>query len=124
MEKPALNRLKHLMQLREEVEELNEHHPWLPPADWCDGGTYLELLLDVPDMTQDSLQLSYDEEQVYVSGERQTTGHFIQKERPTGRFSRTFRFPEEVLTENTTAHLGHGVLRIRFEKKHPTIDAE
>ncbi|MGX9686603.1 Hsp20/alpha crystallin family protein [Deinococcus wulumuqiensis] len=124
--KPVLARLQHLMTLREEVEALAHDGPWTPAADWRDAGTHLELLLDVPGVDPASLALEEDGGQLTVSGERQDAAGegrpLLSRERPSGRFSRLLSFPEPVRPESGDATLAGGVLTVRFEKLHPTID--
>ncbi|SEJ00436.1 HSP20 family protein [Deinococcus reticulitermitis] len=121
---PVLARLHHLMALREQVETLGQTGPWVPAADWRDADTHLELLLDVPGVDPESLALHEDGQQVTVSGERPGPAQLLRAERPSGPFSRTFTFPEAVCPNSGQAHLGGGVLTVRFEKKCPTIDVE
>ena len=119
-----LARLQHLMTLREQVETLSDGGPWVPAADWRDVGTHLELLLDVPGVAPESLALAEEGQQVTVSGERTPPGRLLSSERPGGPFSRTFTFPQEVHPASGEASLAGGVLSIRFEKLHPTIDVD
>lgn len=122
MNEPVLSRLQQLMTIREDVENLGRPGPWHPAADWLDGGTHLILLLDVPGVNPDSLALEEEGSTVTVSGEREAAEHLLQGERASGVFTRTLSFPEEVLPRTGQANLSQGVLTVRFEKKHPTID--
>ena len=119
---PVLARLHHLMTLREEVESLTVGGPWTPAADWRDAGTHLELLLDVPGVDPESLALEEDGGQLAVSGERPGPTHLLSSERPVGRFVRRLNFPQQVRPDSGAASLAAGVLTVRFEKLHPTID--
>ncbi|WP_189067139.1 Hsp20/alpha crystallin family protein [Deinococcus radiotolerans] len=122
MNEPVLARLQHLMTLREEVETLAGLGPWTPAADWCDGDTHLELHLDVPGVHPDSLELLEEGELVTVAGQRPETRRLLRHERPSGTFRRTFTFPEPVIPNTGEASLNGGVLTVKFEKKHPTIN--
>lgn len=110
------------MTLREEVELLGETAPWWPLADWQDEGLFLVLLLDVPAADPQSLSLTEEGNELTVRGERHLPAALLHSERPSGSFSRTFNFPEEVIPGSGQASLAGGVLSIRFEKKCPTID--
>lgn len=110
------------MTLREEVETLEGAVPWTPPADWVDGDTHLTLLLDVPGVDADGLELHEDGDTVTVAGRRDTPHSTLQAERPSGTFTRTLRFPQSVVPQSGEASLNAGVLSVRFEKRHPTID--
>jgi len=122
MNEPVLARLHHLMTLREEVESLAGVGPWTPAADWCDGDTHLELHLDVPGVQPDSLELLEEGDTVTVAGQRPEVTRLLHAERPSGTFRRTFTFPEPVVPQSGQAALSGGVLTVKFEKRHPTIN--
>lgn len=122
MNEPVLARLQHLMNLREEVETLGGVGPWLPPADWTAEDSHLVLHLDVPGVLPDSLELLEEGTTVTVAGERLAPERRLQGERPSGTFRRSFSFPDEVLPQTGEAQLMNGVLSVRFQKRHPTID--
>ncbi|GGJ64065.1 Hsp20/alpha crystallin family protein [Deinococcus aquiradiocola] len=122
MNEPVLARLNHLMHLREEVEEVGTAFPWEPAADWLDLDTHLLLVMDVPGLDPDHLELLEDGDEVTVAGERDERlgGTTLRRERPGGRFSRTLAFPEPVLPGTAEASLKGGVLQVRFEKRRKT----
>ncbi|MDP9762770.1 Hsp20/alpha crystallin family protein [Deinococcus enclensis] len=122
MNEPVLGRLQQLMTLREGVESLSGTGPWIPAADWLDSDTHLTLLLDVPGVETDSLVLEEEGTLLRVMGERAAPARRLQGERPDGRFIRTLAFPQEVVPQSGEARLAHGVLEVRFEKRHPTIE--
>ncbi|MDV6374505.1 Hsp20/alpha crystallin family protein [Deinococcus arenicola] len=126
MNEPVLARLQHLMTLREEVETLSSG-PWTPAADWADGDTHLTLYLDVPGIDPERLEMHEEDGTLTVAGERAApeglhSSPLLSTERPSGVFRRTLVFPREVLPQSGEAHLAGGVLTVRFQKKHPTID--
>ncbi|MFC4453421.1 Hsp20/alpha crystallin family protein [Deinococcus sonorensis] len=123
MNEPVLTRLNNLMQLRQEVETLATTGPWEPAADWLDEGTHLVLMLDVPGVDPQRLELLEEGDEVTVAGERTTLLHAepLRRERPLGTFSRTMRFPEPVVSQSAQAQLGSGVLTVRFEKRQKTL---
>ncbi|AWN23115.1 heat-shock protein [Deinococcus irradiatisoli] len=127
MDKPVLARLHKVMQLREEVETLASGGPFAPDADWLDSGTHLTLIADVPGCSLESLMLEDDGEAVTLSGERlalpESRG-VLHRERRTGRFSRRLPFPVAVVSHSGEASLVSGVLSVRFEKVHKTIEAQ
>ncbi|PNY82754.1 Hsp20/alpha crystallin family protein [Deinococcus koreensis] len=122
MNEPVLARLQQLMSLREEVETLGGVGPWLPAADWTAEDTHLVLHLDVPGVLPESLELLEEGNTVTVAGERPALERRLQGERPAGTFRRSFSFPDEVLPQTGEAQLQGGVLSVRFQKRHPTID--
>lgn len=122
MNEPVLARLQQLMTLREEVESLGLNGSWTPPADWVDQGTHLLLLLDVPGVEAGALELQEEDGHVTVAGRREPPERRLEAGRPSGNFLRTFAFPEAVVPQSGQASMNAGVLRVRFEKRRPTID--
>lgn len=112
------------MTLREEVETLGGAGVWTPPADWVDDQTHLLLLLDVPGVDPGSLELEEAGMDLTVAGRREVPERLLSSERPGGTFTRALRFPEPVLPQSGQASLSGGVLTVRFEKRHPTIDVD
>lgn len=121
MNEPVLARLQHLMTLREEVETLGAG-PWTPTADWADSDAYLTLHLDVPGIDPERLEMHEEGGMLTVAGERAAPQGLLSAERPSGVFRRVLTFPREVMPQSGEAHLAGGVLTVRFQKKHPTID--
>jgi HSP20 family protein len=125
--KPTLHRLQELMELRQQVETLETGTHWQPAADWLEGESHLALVLDLPGVSLDSLQITEDERGVQLSGERSNidfVGEFLQQERPTNNFSRRLELPVEVRENSSHATLKNGVLLIVWEKLERTIDVE
>lgn len=122
MNEPVLARLNNLMALREEVEQLGTAFPWEPAADWHDVGTHLLLVMDVPGLDADQLELLEEDGELTVAGERGEAqeGELLSRERPGGRFSRTLTFPVPVRAGSAEASLSGGVLKVRFEKQRKT----
>lgn len=123
----ALNRIHSLMQLRQEVEALHEVSPWVPPVDWIETDTELLLIADVPGIEADAFELLEEGGAVTVKGQRPTqdgdgASFTLAAERPQGSFQRTLRLPLETLPGSGRAQLRAGVLTVRFEKRHKTID--
>ena len=110
------------MALREEVESLTGDGPWAPAADWIDEDTHLTLVMDVPGVAAEHLALQEEGDTVTVSGQRPAPERRLVAERPGGSFRRTLGFPEPVLPQSGEAQLIAGVLTVRFQKRHPTID--
>ena len=122
MNEPVLARLNNLMDLREEVEQIGTAFPWEPAADWLDQGTHLLLVMDVPGLDADHLELAEEGSELTIAGERGDTpsGELLSRERPDGRFLRTLTFPDAVVPGSAEASLNSGVLSVRFEKQRKT----
>ncbi|WP_425147695.1 Hsp20/alpha crystallin family protein [Deinococcus sp.] len=123
MNEPVLARLNNLMHLREEVEHLEVAFPWEPAADWLDQGTHLVLVMDLPGLLPDHLELREDGDELTMAGERHLDipGELLSRERPGDSFSRTLRFPDAVIPGSGQATLSGGVLNVRFEKRRKTL---
>ena len=122
---PVLRRINALMQLRQEVESLAQGAPWVPPADWIETDTELALVMDLPGVDQDKLELALEQGAVTVRGERATldlNGAPLTSERPQGQFQRSLKVPAEIVQGSGDAQLRAGVLVVRFEKRHKIID--
>ncbi|WP_412029083.1 Hsp20/alpha crystallin family protein [Deinococcus yunweiensis] len=124
MNEPVLARLHQLMTLREQVETLGTGGPWIPAADWTDEDTHLVLHVDVPGVTADTLELLEDGPMVTVAGERSAPDRLMAGDRPSGAFRRSLTFPQDVLPQTGEAQLANGILTVRFQKRHPTIDVD
>ncbi len=116
------------MTVREEAEgvlDAGTEYGFAPAADWRDEGAHLTLLLDIPGVEASTLELQEDGDQLTISGQRRAeeAGRPLLSERRTGPFTRTLQFPEAVRAGSGEASLHAGVLRVRFDKLHPTIDA-
>ena len=122
MNEPVLARLNNLMNLREEVEQLGTAFPWEPAADWHDLGTHLLLVMDVPGLDAEHLELLEEGDDLTIAGERGEVldGELLSRERPGGRFVRTLSFPVAVRSGSAEASLSGGVLKVRFEKQRKT----
>lgn len=125
MNEPVVARLNDLMQLREQVETLTAGGLWEPAADWLETDDQLLLMLDAPGTEASGLDLSVDGDSLTVRGRRvdgELPGQLIERGRPGPVFERRLRFPREVVAGSGEASLRAGVLTIRFEKRHKTIE--
>jgi len=91
-----------------------------PRANLYDKGESLVIQAEVPGVAPEDLTISGSQEALTITGERKTKapeGYTINRqERNAIRFSRTFRFPVRVDTENTAAELKNGILTITVPK--------
>lgn len=127
MNELALSRINSLMQLRQEVESLAGGTTWAPAADLIETNTELVLVMDVPGVTAEALELVQEDGHVTIRGSRpdpEEEGVALQTERPRGGFSRTLKLPVEITPGSGQAKIQAGVLVVRFEKRHKVIDQE
>lgn len=91
------------------------------------------ILVDVPGVPRESLDVNAVGDELTISGERTRPDfpedtEMLRSERGFGRFSRTVRLPSEVDFEAVSAKLDGGVLRVTLPRKgaagKQTIDIE
>ncbi|MBB6096734.1 HSP20 family protein [Deinobacterium chartae] len=126
MNELSLERLNTLMKLRQEVENLEVGGPWSPAADWLETDTHLILLMDLPGVDPESLEVEESEEGLTLAGAREQLdleGEVLGRERPQGSFTRSLELPREIVPGSGEARLRNGVLVLRLEKRHKTINA-
>jgi HSP20 family protein len=126
--------LSELLILQREINELIERltrawsadgatsGEWAPSVDVFDADGNLNMTIEVPGLTEDSLAVVCREGQIVVSGERrerpnEATGGYLCLERPHGRFSRAIPINGAVDLSGATARLGAGLLWIRLPRR-------
>ncbi|HST50651.1 MAG TPA: Hsp20/alpha crystallin family protein [Pyrinomonadaceae bacterium] len=96
-----------------------ERADWIPATDiYEDEGEYT-LVLDLPGIKRDSLDVSLDDGRLTIRGERaQTEGVGVRRaERPQGRFVRSFSLPDGVDRAHIAADYKDGVLLLHLPKR-------
>lgn len=85
-----------------------------------------ELDVDVPGFKKDEIAVQLEKGYLTISatkktesGDKDTKGNYIRRERYEGACSRTFYVGENVKKESITAKLEDGILRLTFPKKLP-----
>lgn len=92
-----------------------------PHADVCETDTDFCIDFDVPGMALDELQLRFEPGALILEGVRSRRTppdmrRCIEVEIEYGAFARRVLLPNSCDGANTTAHLEHGVLRVRVPK--------
>ena len=94
---------------------------WVPPVDITETETAYQLELDLPAVTAESVAVALKDGVLTVSGERKFDQERIGKrhrvERRYGKFSRSFRLPEDIDEEAISANARDGVLYLSITKK-------
>jgi HSP20 family protein len=95
---------------------------WLPAADVHETDSSLNVVLELPGLSQDQIQINVDGDELVVEGERRmkrgdASETFHRVERNYGSFSRRFRLPSTVDRERIEARFRHGVLEIVLAKR-------
>jgi len=100
---------------------------WSPPVDILEKENEVILKIDLPEMSQNEIDIKVEESTLIIQGERRFTketpeANYLQIERPYGPFQRTFAVPKMIDQEKIKAAYKDGVLRIVLPKKgeaHP-----
>jgi HSP20 family protein len=94
---------------------------WAPRADIVETNEAFELMLDLPGLSRDALDVQFDDGTLKISGERSVKdahrdGRFHRVERSYGRFFRAFTLGTDVDPDAIEASFDDGVLHIRVPK--------
>ncbi|MDT5293830.1 MAG: hypothetical protein QOJ76_710 [Acidobacteriota bacterium] len=97
-----------------------ERADWIPAADVYEDEREYLLVLDLPGIRRDGLDVSLDEGRLVIRGERVTAEglHARRTERPQGRFVRTFSLPDVVDRGAITADYKDGVLLLHLPRRN------
>jgi HSP20 family protein len=90
---------------------------WSPLVDILEKGNEVVLKVDLPEVTQDEIDIRVEGNTLTIQGERRfiksaSEENYIQIERPYGTFRRTFNLPRMIDQEGIKASYKDGVLRI------------
>jgi HSP20 family protein len=93
-----------------------------PAVDIYEDEQNLVLKLEVPGVNEEDLDISLENNTLTVKGERkfekeEKEENFHRIERRFGMFTRTFRLPNTVDTENVSAAYDKGVLKLTLAKR-------
>ncbi|MFB6231775.1 MAG: Hsp20/alpha crystallin family protein [Salinibacter sp.] len=94
---------------------------WRPRMDLLETEEAYRVRLDMPGMATDDVSISYQDNELTVSGERTTDprdedDELVRVERPFGHFRRSFVLPRTVDADNISATHDSGVLTITMPK--------
>jgi HSP20 family protein len=93
---------------------------WQPLADVYEVGDGFVVLLELPGVEQEDVEIQVDGESVVVRGQRRLGAarpeRYHRMERSYGSFSRTFRLAVSVDPESVTAQFKDGLLRLELPK--------
>ncbi len=95
---------------------------WSPPVDIFERGNEIILKVDLPEVTQDEIDIKVEGNTLTIQGERRfikdaSEENYIQIERPYGTFRRVFNLPRMIDQEGIKASYKDGVLRIVLPRK-------
>lgn len=95
---------------------------WMPQVEVCEQGGKLHVYADLPGLSKEDVQISIQDDQLVVQGERRSSseegqpgGGYFHSERSYGSFYRSIPLPEGVNPESAEASFKDGVLDVCFE---------
>ena len=103
-------------------EPPREDNGWVPEFDIRETDEAFVLQGDIPGLTQKDLEVRVEDGVLSVSGERPeppAEARFSKRERPYGKFRRSFRLGDTVDDENVKASYEGGVLELTLPKREP-----
>jgi HSP20 family protein len=105
----------------QEQEGSSPQAVWRPRMDLIETEEDYRLHLDMPGMSKDDIKISYQDNELVVSGERTSKRanedeEFVRVERSFGQFRRAFTLPRTVDAENIRATYDSGVLTVTVPK--------
>ena len=113
--------IQELLNVRERIDKIlaNELEGSQPRADLLDAGDSYRLILEVPGLREENLEIALEGQELMIAGVRDDYSQgldYLLNERQTGPFQRTFELPGEVDGSNTSAHLQQGLLVVVVPK--------
>ena len=113
-----------ILSLREQISTLTRHlgHD-LPRVDLLENDEYFRLIVELPGVSQDNLEIAVQGAEVTIAAIRESfepdetsSSHMILRERSTGIVQRSISLSAEVDRHHATAHLREGLLVLLLPK--------
>ncbi|MFL6375455.1 MAG: Hsp20/alpha crystallin family protein [Pyrinomonadaceae bacterium] len=103
-------------------EEMTNTGNWFPKVDIFENKDHLVLEAELPGMTQDDFDLSFENNVLTLKGERKfekktDEGNYHRVERSYGNFTRSFTLPQTVTPEGAQAEFENGILHVTLPKR-------
>ncbi len=91
---------------------------WDPPLDILDEGASFRIVVDVPGVKPDDIELQEEGRTLTIAGVRHApeNAHYVSRSRPHGYFHKVFTLPEPIVEGGAEASLKQGVLEIKIPK--------
>jgi len=120
--------IERLQTIRQQLDELSRRFAsqealgeWVPAMDVIDEGTQFRILVDVPGVKNEDLELQEEGQTIILAGVRHPQqGGFYRQERPAGPFRRSLTLPEPIVAGSAHASLKGGVLELVLQKARKT----
>lgn len=103
------------------VEANGLSRAWAPAVDLRQSDTDFSIVVDLPGLKKDDINLTVENDTLTLSGERKFENEENRQaysliERAYGKFSRTFSLPSNVDTDSVKAEFHEGVLTVTIPK--------
>ena len=100
----------------------SQYGDWYPPVDIYEWENGIVILVEIPGVTEDCVDIMVEDGVLTVKGEKKLPydkngDTFFRLERNFGKFSRSFSLPNSVDINNIKASLREGVLKVEISKK-------
>lgn len=97
---------------------------WVPPADVYETKEAYVVLLELPGVDDDDLEVVAETHSVTIKGERRLAASarpesFYRMERSYGTFARIFRFEDPIDADHVDAQLSNGLMKLSVPKDRP-----
>ena len=94
---------------------------WLPAVDIRETSETFELYADLPGLSKQDVELTFENGQLTLSGERKFQGNgkdqgYYRIERSYGKFTRSFQLPDNIDSGKIKATFRDGVLTVTLPK--------
>lgn len=113
------NALEQLQDVRRRLEALTRSlaGAWVPSADIIEEEDHFRLLVDLPGVRPEDLELKEEGTTLTLGGVRHPiVGTYNLQERPSGHFQRSFDFGQRIQPGSAQASLKGGVLEVIVKK--------
>ena len=94
---------------------------YVPPTDIFETADALKVVMEVPGVPRDAVEIKIENEVLSVEGRIETTNYNgfepLFTEYPIGHFARSFSLPWQVDQQSITAQLDDGVLTLTLNKR-------
>lgn len=115
--------IEKLIELKRRIEALESRFSaddvgdWSPPLDVLDEGNAFRILLDVPGVNPNDLELQEEGRTITIAGvRREPEARYVTRTRPYGYFRRVLTLPEPIVEGAAEASLKQGVLEVHIPK--------
>jgi len=101
-----------------ETHQALSQSDWVPAADVYEEEENYVVALDLPGVDRSAMEIDVENGQLRIRGHRNlATGELHRRERPLGKFVRSFSIPASIDPEQIAAEYKDGVLYVRLGKR-------